>query len=215
MRQITTTSVLSLVAISFLASLALEQQEEIDLNSPPPISEQESGIEVKSADQTKRLPSQTYQPCSALTITSEKMREFCQDMEASNYCDNLPTICFDCECPSKCVYGQEAPAVCNARSEVTCRGNRTQQRSFRCQYCFQSPASSYVCDDNYDCNSVAPPSSGNDGSHYVSNCTMDQETLCLGRREFFKRKKCNWTGGFQWSTALALSITLGGFGADR
>lgn len=30
-----------------------------------------------------------------------------------------------------------------------------------------------------------------------------------------KQKKCNWTGGYKWSTALALSITLGGFGADR
>lgn len=26
---------------------------------------------------------------------------------------------------------------------------------------------------------------------------------------------CNWTGGYKWSTALALSVTLGGFGADR
>lgn len=30
-----------------------------------------------------------------------------------------------------------------------------------------------------------------------------------------KQKKCNWTGGYKWSTAMALSITLGGFGADR
>jgi len=26
---------------------------------------------------------------------------------------------------------------------------------------------------------------------------------------------CNWTSGKRWSVALILSITLGGFGADR
>lgn len=26
---------------------------------------------------------------------------------------------------------------------------------------------------------------------------------------------CNWTSGKRWSVALVLSITLGGFGADR
>lgn len=30
-----------------------------------------------------------------------------------------------------------------------------------------------------------------------------------------KNLRCNWTGGYKWSTALILSITLGGFGADR
>uniref|UniRef100_A0A803T7Z9 TM2 domain-containing protein 3 n=1 Tax=Anolis carolinensis TaxID=28377 RepID=A0A803T7Z9_ANOCA len=36
-----------------------------------------------------------------------------------------------------------------------------------------------------------------------------------GNRNFPKMLYCNWTGGYKWSTALALSITLGGFGADR
>lgn len=30
-----------------------------------------------------------------------------------------------------------------------------------------------------------------------------------------KNLLCNWTVGYRWSTALILSITLGGFGADR
>lgn len=30
-----------------------------------------------------------------------------------------------------------------------------------------------------------------------------------------KNLPCNWTVGYRWSTALILSITLGGFGADR
>lgn len=37
----------------------------------------------------------------------------------------------------------------------------------------------------------------------------------LGRRTFNKNVRCNWTRGYRWSTAMALSITLGGFGADR
>uniref|UniRef100_V9L653 TM2 domain-containing protein 3 n=1 Tax=Callorhinchus milii TaxID=7868 RepID=V9L653_CALMI len=40
-------------------------------------------------------------------------------------------------------------------------------------------------------------------------------TLPAGYREFQKKMYCNLTGGYKWSTALALSITLGGFGADR
>ncbi|PNF41034.1 hypothetical protein B7P43_G08223 [Cryptotermes secundus] len=48
-----------------------------------------------------------------------------------------------------------------------------------------------------------------------TNCTVKSEVLCLGRRTFLKNVPCNWTGGYKWSTALVLSITLGGFGADR
>lgn len=36
-----------------------------------------------------------------------------------------------------------------------------------------------------------------------------------GNRRFYKNVRCNWTGGYRWSTALIFSITLGGFGADR
>jgi len=44
---------------------------------------------------------------------------------------------------------------------------------------------------------------------------VNKDVLCLGRRKFLKRLRCNWTGGHRWSTALILSITLGGFGIDR
>lgn len=39
--------------------------------------------------------------------------------------------------------------------------------------------------------------------------------MCLGRRAFYKNVKCDWTNGYSWSTAMFLSITLGGFGIDR
>ena len=40
-------------------------------------------------------------------------------------------------------------------------------------------------------------------------------TICLGKQVFTKKKECNWTEGRSWKTALLLSVTLGGFGADR
>lgn len=48
-----------------------------------------------------------------------------------------------------------------------------------------------------------------------TNCTVNDDILCLGKRRFMKNLQCNWTVGYKWSTALILSITLGGFGADR
>lgn len=50
---------------------------------------------------------------------------------------------------------------------------------------------------------------------FSSNCTVKSDVLCLGNRLFPKKLPCNWTSGYKWSTALVLSITLGGFGADR
>jgi len=50
---------------------------------------------------------------------------------------------------------------------------------------------------------------------YVAQCNVSSHLICLGNREFYKQKPCNWSGGHRWFTALLLSITLGGFGADR
>ena len=50
---------------------------------------------------------------------------------------------------------------------------------------------------------------------YRAECSVPQNLICLGNRNFLKLRPCNWTGGYKWTTALALSITLGGFGADR
>ena len=95
--------------------------------------------------------------------------------------------------------------------EVQCIGDRTFTVDFTCQYCFQSAPDAYDCDPNYECNSVSP---GVDRL-YKANCTVKGSHLCLGRRQFLKQEPCNWTGGHKWTTALALSITLGGFGIDR
>lgn len=50
---------------------------------------------------------------------------------------------------------------------------------------------------------------------YIANCTSGPSLVCLGKQVFSKRVECNWTEGYSWTTALVLSVTLGGFGADR
>lgn len=37
----------------------------------------------------------------------------------------------------------------------------------------------------------------------------------MGNRKFRKSLPCNWSSGYRWSTAMLLSVTLGGFGVDR
>ena len=39
--------------------------------------------------------------------------------------------------------------------------------------------------------------------------------MCLGSLKCSQRRACNWTELYSWRAALALSVTLGGFGADR
>ena len=51
--------------------------------------------------------------------------------------------------------------------------------------------------------------------YYRAECEVPEHLICIGNRKFLKQLPCNWTGGYRWTTALALSITLGGFGADR
>ena len=126
-------------------------------------------------------------------------------------CSSHDHRCISCQCPSNCTYGKPASAVCEVLPEVPCLGNRTFTKDFTCRYCFQSSRQDYRCDPNYKCNSVSP----GDRRYYKANCTVTEEQICLGRRQFLKQELCNWTGGHKWTTALALSITLGGFGIDR
>eukprot|EP00096_Caligus_rogercresseyi_P013058 TRINITY_DN5717_c0_g1_i2.p1 TRINITY_DN5717_c0_g1~~TRINITY_DN5717_c0_g1_i2.p1 ORF type:complete len:256 (-),score=65.24 TRINITY_DN5717_c0_g1_i2:369-1136(-) len=124
-------------------------------------------------------------------------------------CSDLGVECLSwCHCPGDCVYGAPSNATCKAHEEVACEGPRTFNKLFTCQYCFQEP-DLISCSEKLDCDAVSHE------PYYLSNCSVSQNVLCLGRREFLKRRKCNWTGGYRWSTAVAFSVTLGGFGADR
>ncbi|KAJ8925912.1 hypothetical protein NQ315_009764 [Exocentrus adspersus] len=128
------------------------------------------------------------------------------DME----CKDLNVPCIKCDMDETCRYGAAVNATCQKKAELNCKGPTTFQKTFICRYCYQTDHWEHTCDLKANCNSVSSPR-----STYVTNCTVKNEILCLGHRTFNKNVKCNWTGGYRWTTALALSITLGGFGADR
>lgn len=134
---------------------------------------------------------------------------------SNGLCSRLPPECVTCKTNYSCIYGKPAAFECQARPQVHCvdqQNNRpeTFTVNMTCQFCWQLPPSDYVCSNPSNCKTVSCPR-----ERYSANCTVRNHIHCLGNRTFSKMLYCNWTGGYKWSTALALSITLGGFGADR
>ncbi|XP_044747231.1 TM2 domain-containing protein almondex [Coccinella septempunctata] len=125
-------------------------------------------------------------------------------------CKDLEVPCLDCYVKYNCEYGSLLNATCTAKPVVKCIGERKFQRPYICRYCYQTDHWEHSCELKANCNSVASPK-----VYYTTNCTVHKDIICLGNRLFDKRLPCNWTGGYRWLTALALSVTLGGFGADR
>ncbi|XP_018571006.1 TM2 domain-containing protein almondex [Anoplophora glabripennis] len=125
-------------------------------------------------------------------------------------CKHLNIPCIKCELNATCHYGTTISATCHKITEINCKGATKFQKKFICRYCYQTEHWEHTCDLKANCNSISSPR-----STYITNCTVKDDILCLGHRTFNKNVKCNWTGGYRWTTALALSITLGGFGADR
>ncbi|XP_028679252.1 TM2 domain-containing protein 3 [Erpetoichthys calabaricus] len=134
---------------------------------------------------------------------------------SSGLCTKLPASCITCKTNYSCVYGKPVTFECKIKPSVHCVDNLGNgQTSFfltmTCQFCWQLPPSDYKCASSTNCMTVSCPR-----KRYSTNCTVYDHVHCLGNRTFPKMMFCNWTGGYKWSTALALSITLGGFGADR
>ncbi|KAK7807898.1 hypothetical protein U0070_023930 [Myodes glareolus] len=134
---------------------------------------------------------------------------------SNGLCSRLPADCIDCATNFSCTYGKPVTFDCTVRPSVTCIDQDLKpQRNFiinmTCRFCWQLPETDYECTNSTSCMTVACPR-----QRYLANCTVRDHIHCLGNRTFPKLLYCNWTGGYKWSTALALSITLGGFGADR
>ncbi|XP_065172759.1 TM2 domain-containing protein almondex-like [Atheta coriaria] len=126
-------------------------------------------------------------------------------------CEQVSGFCLSCDMNSTCIYGQKLNATCNVPNGIICMtGKKTFEKEYICRYCYQTEPWEHTCDWKASCNSVAI-----NRSQYTTNCTVNDNIICLGSRTFNKNVYCNWTGGYRWSTALVLSITLGGFGADR
>ncbi|XP_041370322.1 TM2 domain-containing protein 3-like [Gigantopelta aegis] len=129
-------------------------------------------------------------------------------------CSVLGGDCIHCMFNASCVYGSVQTAVCSVREGVNCTGNQTFERSYHCRYCYQLDTWLYTCNASL-CQINTPRKTWPARPFYTSLCTVRQEVLCMGRRRFYKQRLCNWTRGYKWSTAFILSLTLGGFGADR
>ncbi|CAH1405628.1 unnamed protein product [Nezara viridula] len=142
---------------------------------------------------------------SAVTSGLSLSEEDCPPMTP---CEELKYPCITCLFNETCVYGNITTAKCNAR--MKCKGIPKFERKYICRFCYQTERWEHKCVEKGSCDSVASPK-----AYYRTNCTVHDDVLCLGRRTFARNIPCNWTGGHRWSTALFLSITLGGFGADR
>ncbi|XP_069078471.1 TM2 domain-containing protein 3 [Pleurodeles waltl] len=130
-------------------------------------------------------------------------------------CSRLPPDCISCVTNHSCIYGKPATFDCMVKPQVNCVDEKKHKQknftiSMTCQFCWQLPLTDYVCSNSTNCMTVSCPR-----QRYNATCIVRDHIHCLGNRSFPKMLYCNWTGGYKWSTALALSITLGGFGADR
>ncbi|XP_007251909.1 TM2 domain-containing protein 3 [Astyanax mexicanus] len=151
-------------------------------------------------------------PSSDSTTVTENYTAKCP---SGGLCTKLPADCFTCQFYYNCSYGKPANFTCAPKKGVDCVNESNQaQVSFNltmdCQFCWQLDSSQYRCNISTTCMTVSCPR-----KRYNTTCKVLDHVNCLGKREFQKRLFCNWTGGYKWSTALTLSITLGGFGADR
>ncbi|XP_013396896.1 TM2 domain-containing protein 3 [Lingula anatina] len=125
-------------------------------------------------------------------------------------CSELGACCIECEFDTSCTYGDDVTVTCKALADIVCDGERNFTREFNCRYCYQTEEWQHTCTTQSNCQAVTTPR-----PTYRANCSVKDHILCLGRRKFYKNRSCNWTKGYRWSTALILSVTVGGFGADR
>jgi len=176
-----------------------------------PLSTTTAPVILPTLDDTCCLDDTILHPCP-IDHTPNPNQAQCQDPSIS--CSSLPLSCISCNCPYSCKYGSTSNASCTAPPEARCEGARNFTLQFKCSYCYLTDDKTHRCSTrDIGCRSVGSPTSK---SHwYIANCTTRENTICLGKQVFSKKKECNWTEGYSWKTACILSITLGGFGADR
>jgi hypothetical protein len=158
----------------------------------------------------KKYSSDSHRHPSRLLVDEKNYCEFSQeDIE----CVDLDGDCLVCDYESvknNCTYGENVTIICNATHQVPCTGERSFKRQMVCQYCYQTPVWEQRCPGISNCNSFGSPR-----FIYKANCTVSPKVLCFGSRRFERMLPCNWKNGYRWSTTFILSVTLGGFGADR
>lgn len=132
-------------------------------------------------------------------------------------CRDLDADCLQCDFNVSCNYGSKEflDVLCTPKAHVNCTGDMTVSRKYQCRYCYQLELWQYECNSSTSCSLLKPRTYFPARPSYTSVCKTRASEFCLGRRCFYKQQPCNWSNGYKWSTALMLSITLGGFGVDR
>ncbi|XP_057664129.1 TM2 domain-containing protein almondex isoform X1 [Diorhabda carinulata] len=165
---------------------------------------------IQMEDQTRSSTEIENKKNESPNINFKKKNDVILNCPTNSECKNLKGSCIKCDLKEKCIYGETLRTTCEPEQGVTCTGPISFPREYICRYCYQTDHWEHECELSANCNSVTSPP-----SYYVTNCTVKDDIICLGLRSFKKKLVCNWTCGYRWSTTLLLSITLGGFGADR
>ncbi|KAI6241323.1 TM2 domain-containing protein [Aphelenchoides fujianensis] len=130
---------------------------------------------------------------------------------------NLPSLCslvdctehgtcLSCDFPPDCRAGETVEVNCT--TNAACSRPVSLKKEAVCRYCWQTEEHEHDCDQLRNCSTI-------DVRPLRTTCRVKPHVVCMGHRAFHKNVPCDWTNGYSWSTALLLSITLGGFGADR
>uniref|UniRef100_A0A0M3HNJ0 TM2 domain-containing protein n=1 Tax=Ascaris lumbricoides TaxID=6252 RepID=A0A0M3HNJ0_ASCLU len=113
--------------------------------------------------------------------------------------------CLECTFPD-CEYGSTITLNCSTKR--ICARQFSVRKEVDCRYCWQLEPADYDCTPVRNCSTSSV-------RLFRTACRVHQAVVCKGRRVFFKNVRCNWSSGYSWWKALFLSVTLGGFGADR
>ncbi|XP_054625770.1 TM2 domain-containing protein 3 isoform X2 [Dunckerocampus dactyliophorus] len=145
---------------------------------------------------------------AAASVSPTDDESYASKCPSGGSCSRLPADCMHCNYQHNCTYGKPASFTCKAKNGVHCVGESGQQQnnfslSIICQFCWQLDPSQYRCSNSTTCMTVACPR-----QRYNATCDVLDHVHCLGKRRFQKRLFCNWTGGYKWSTALALSAPI-------
>lgn len=89
-------------------------------------------------------------------------------------CNELGASQMICDFDCNCRYGVSSIVSCVASNYTNCTGDRTFNRTFTCEFCWQTNAENYACASNTTCYSAR-------NDWYVSNCSIiDDNYLCIG-----------------------------------
>nr|CDJ96460.1 TM2 domain containing protein [Haemonchus contortus] len=119
----------------------------------------------------------------------------------------LDAACLSCKFPSDCQLDEPVQVNCTSVKECGSNQISTRRETF-CRYCWQSSPSDFDCLPQSNCSTTS-------SQLVLTECTVHPNVICKGRRTFNRRVRCNWSSGISWAKAMFLSVTLGGFGADR